>query len=305
VRLKVPRKIKVYQVDAFTQDKFSGNPAGVVLNADGLADAQMQKIARELNNSETAFLLSPTSSDHTVWIRYFTPITEVPTCGHATIAAHFVRATIDQLPACTVFHKIGIGVLPVDILKDDNGYKIIMTQGKPEFGTVLNGYEKDEILQALGLQSTDLDIRSPMQIVSTGHSKVMIGIKSISLLHSLHPEMHSLVRISNKISCNGYYVYVLNQDDPDILVHGRMFAPAVGIAEDPVTGNANGPLGAYLVKYGLAPGNSQIFSFKAKQGEAMGRPGIVQVMVTGQGNEPIKVQIGGRAIIVFATEIEI
>ena len=80
------RRYTVYQVDAFTKEKFKGNPAGVVINADGLTEAEMQKIARELNNSETAFLFSPTSPDHDVWIRFFTPTIEVPVCGHATIA---------------------------------------------------------------------------------------------------------------------------------------------------------------------------------------------------------------------------
>ncbi len=89
---------RVYQIDAFTEKRFEGNPAGVVANADGLTDFQMQAIARELNNSETAFILSPTGSDHDVRIRFFTPAIEVPTCGHATISAHYVRAIENDLP---------------------------------------------------------------------------------------------------------------------------------------------------------------------------------------------------------------
>jgi len=90
------RKYRIYQIDAFTKKRFEGNPAGVVANADGLTDLQMQAIARELNNSETAFILSPTSSDHDVWVRFFTPTTEVPLCGHATIAAHYVYSMENQ-----------------------------------------------------------------------------------------------------------------------------------------------------------------------------------------------------------------
>ncbi len=102
-------------MDSFTKDRFQGNPAGVVPNADGLSEAQMQAIAREMNNSETAFILSPTSSDHEVWVRFFMPTTEVPSCGHAAIPAHDVRATEMGLPSCRVVQRIGAGILPVEI----------------------------------------------------------------------------------------------------------------------------------------------------------------------------------------------
>ena len=114
------RTLDGYQVDSFTTQKFKGNPAGVVLNADGLSDEEMLSIAKELNNSETAFIMSPDSTDHDVRIRYFTPKTEVPVCGHATIAAHYVRAKVHNLESSTVFHKIGVGILPVEIVKEGN-----------------------------------------------------------------------------------------------------------------------------------------------------------------------------------------
>ncbi len=125
-------RYRIYQIDAFTKIRFEGNPAGVVANADGLIDSQMQAIARELNNAETAFILSPTASDHEVWIRFFTPTIEVPSCGHATISAHYVRAIENDLSSCTIQQRIGIGILPVDIVKEDSDYRIIMTQGSVE-----------------------------------------------------------------------------------------------------------------------------------------------------------------------------
>lgn len=130
-------RYRIYQIDAFTKKQFEGNPAGVVANADGLTDSQMQAIARELNNSETAFILSPTAPDHDVWIRFFTPTTEVPSCGHATIAAHYVRAIEHDLSSCTIQQRIGIGILPIDIVKKDSDYKIIMTQGSVEISDPL------------------------------------------------------------------------------------------------------------------------------------------------------------------------
>ena len=111
------KKYRVYQVDSFTKELFKGNPAGVVANADGLTREQMQKIARELNNSETAFILLPTDDSYQIELRFFTPTIEVPSCGHATVAAHYVRALENNLESTTVIQKIGAGILPVEIIK--------------------------------------------------------------------------------------------------------------------------------------------------------------------------------------------
>lgn len=299
------KKYQVYQVDAFTTQRFTGNPAGVVSNADGLTDTQMQAIARELNNSETAFILSPTAPDHEVWIRFFTPTTEVPLCGHATISAHFVRALEKKLPSCTVIQKTGIGILPVAIIEQDDGYKVVMTQGRIEFSPPLAETERNAIVAALGLSEHDLDQRCPIQIVSTGHSKVLIGINSRGTLNSLKPDLTRLVELSRMIRCNGYFVFTISSDSADVLAHGRMFAPAIGVPEDPVTGNANGPLGAYLIKHRLVKTGNGVFTFRAKQGEAIGRAGIVEVEVDVQNGEPAQVRVGGRAVVAFKTEFEI
>lgn len=296
---------RVYQIDAFTRERFKGNPAGVVPDADGLSAAQMQAIARELNNAETAFILSPTAADHDVWVRFFTPTTEVPSCGHATISAHYVRAIENKLPTCTVQQRIGIGVLPVDVVKEDGDYKIIMTQGAIEISEEIAGQTRRDILAALGLDKADRDEQFPIKIASTGHSKVMVGIKSRGKLNSLAPDLTRLTTISGAIGCNGYFVFTFDSDDSNILSHGRMFAPAIGIPEDPVTGNANGPLGAYLVHHGILKATGGVASFKGKQGEAIGRPGVVEVTVEAEGGRPTKVQVGGYATVAFRTEIEI
>ncbi|MGI1659453.1 MAG: PhzF family isomerase [Desulfitobacterium sp.] len=299
------RTLTIYQVDSFTKKKFKGNPAGVVLNADGLTDQEMLDIAREMNNSETAFVFKPDGADHEVKIRYFAPKTEVPVCGHATIAAHYVRAVEQKLNSSTVIHKIGIGILPVEIINENNDYSIMMTQGKIEFYPPLPREKRDNIVYALGLKADELDERCPIQIVSTGHSKVMIGIKTRSRLNELSPDMLTLTRLSKTINCNGYFVFTMDSEQKDILTHGRMFAPAIGINEDPVTGNANGPLGAYLVKHGLVKNNKSNFSFIGEQGYAIGRSGLINVSVQLDNGEPEKVKIGGRAVIVFKTEIQI
>lgn len=299
------KRYRVYQVDAFTKERFSGNAAGVVTNADGLTDADMQRIARELNNSETAFIFSSDSAEYDVHIRYFTPTTEVPICGHATIAAHYARAVELGLGTTRVYSKTCAGILPVDIIQEDDDYKIIMTQGEISFGLVIDGQTQETLLTALGITEMDLLETHPIQVVSTGHSKVMIGINDETLLHALTPDYSQLKQLSEVIDCNGYYVYTLNPEGDDPLVHGRMFAPAIGINEDPVTGNANGPLGAYLVNYGLISHDGLTAKYNAVQGEAIGRAGTIEVTVNIMLEKPVQVTVAGSAVIVFKAEIEV
>ena len=300
------KKYIVYRVDAFTKSKFQGNPAGVVVNADGLSEKQMQILAKELNNSETAFLFAPDDPTCDGVIRYFTPKTEVPTCGHATIAAMYTKALEDNLDSCRLRMKTKIGVLPFEIIKCDNDYRVNMTQGAIKIEDPLRDPDRAGILAALGLHQNDLEPRCPVQIASTGHSKVMIGIKSRARLHGLTPDLNELSKMSTQINCNGYFVFTFDVEaEEGVLTHGRMFAPAIGISEDPVTGNANGPLGAYLVSNKIVTVENDLFCFVGKQGEAMGRPGTVEVRVTTKGQQPQRVQIIGEAVLVFKTGIEI
>lgn len=299
------KKYNLYQIDSFTKEKLTGNPAGVITNADGLTDCQMQKIARELNNSETAFIFPSNNDEYDVYVRFFTPTNEVPICGHATIAAHYARAIENDLDTSRVYHKTGAGILPVDIIKENQDYKIVMTQGKIEFGNIIDGINKEELLKALNIKNSDLLKNYKIQIVSTGHSKVMVGIKSIETLNALQPDYTLLSKLSETIECNGYYIFIVNEEDSDILVHGRMFAPAIGINEDPVTGNANGPLGAYLVHHKLVHHNKSSFKFKAVQGEAIKRAGVIEVDVKVENMEPVEVKVSGNAVIAFKSEISL
>lgn len=296
------KRYRVYQVDSFTKEKLRGNPAGVVTNADGLSDQQMQKIARELNNSETAFLFSSESDDYDVKVRFFTPTKEVPICGHATIAAHYARAMENRFSTTRVLQKTGAGILPVDIIRENDDYRIVMTQGKIEVHDALPDKVQQTLAAALGIHLEDMLESCPVAIASTGHSKVMVGIKDTNLLHRLHPNMDRLVTLSDEIGCNGYYVFTMNQEETP-MIHGRMFAPAIGINEDPVTGNANGPLGAYLVHYGLVKHDGVQFAFHAIQGEIIGRAGTMEVQVEIKNNQPTEVKIIGDAVIAFSTEI--
>lgn len=297
------KKLIVYQVDSFTKEKFRGNPAGVVVNADGLNEQEMQMIARELNNSETAFIFSPKDSSCDGEIRYFTPTKEVPICGHATIGAMYALAIEKNMDPCVMKIKTQVGILPFEIIKSGGDYQIVMTQGAFSLSNALSPEVSDQIIKFLGLTQNDLDPRCPIQIASTGHSKVMIGIKSRKQLNQLTPDLSRLAQLSNQIQCNGYFVFTFDSDSSDILTYGRMFAPAIGINEDPVTGNANGPLGGYLVQNKIMDPQDGQFSFQASQGEAIHRMGTMSIHVQVRNELVACIQIKGSAIVAFKTEI--
>ncbi|RXM53819.1 hypothetical protein BOQ64_01890 [Chryseobacterium sp. CH25] len=300
------KEVIVYQIDSFTKEKFKGNPAGVVLNAEILTAEEMQLIARELNNSETAFVLKPNQNDNFDYhVRYFTPTTEVPICGHATIGALYAVAMENQLDSCTININTQVGILPINILKEENDYQITMTQGSFSLEPAFESSIKQKIVDALGLKIWDLNEKCPVQIASTEHSKVMIGINSRTLLNHLNPDFTALANLSETISCNGYFVFTFDSDDKDVLTYGRMFAPAIGIQEDPVTGNASGPLGGYLVQNRIVETSDGTFEFIGRQGETINRIGQMKVEVTVKNHNPEIIRITGNAVHIFRTVMSV
>jgi PhzF family phenazine biosynthesis protein len=298
-------KIEIFQVDSFTTKIFEGNPAAVVLNADDLSEQQMQQIAREMNNSETAFIINKQNDDYDIEVRFFTPLKEVPICGHATIAAHYVYAKKNNIKNSIIKQKTKAGILPIEIKSENDDLTIIMTQAKIEFGEIFKEEITEKLLQGLGISKHDLDNSLPIQIVSTGHSKVMIPLKRKNVLDSIKINSMILSELSSIINCNGFYTFTFDSQEEGVLIAGRMFAPAIGINEDPVTGNANGPLGAYLAKYNKIEKKKEGFTFKIKQGEIIRRKGYMNVHVFSNENEPELIKISGNAKIVFETKINI
>lgn len=294
----------LYQVDSFTRTPFTGNPAGVVLDAEGMAERDILAVARELNNSETAFVLPADGDDHDVRVRFFTPTTEVPTCGHATVAAHYARAVEFDLPAGPLVQKTGTGLLQRVEVSYEDGVRIAMRQGRPEFGAELTGAQVDRLVRALGVHTRDLT-GGPVQIVSTGHSKVLVELENRQVLDALAPDLAALTDLSAAVGSNGFMVFTRDTGRPDLLTWSRMFAPAIGIAEDPVTGNGHGPLGAYLVHHDLVPLSNGALEFTGRQGVAMGRPGDVRVRVVSDGDSAggLDVTISGAAVIAFRGEL--
>lgn len=298
----------LFHIDAFTRTQFRGNPAGVVLEADGLSDPQMQDIARELKHSETAFVLRPQREDHDFHVRFFTPTVEVPVCGHATIAAHYAIACSAAAAGASVersvVQKTGAGLQRIRTVRDPSSagtdWRIEIEQGAPQFGEPLGDDWRQRVSGALGVD--ELAAGRPLQVVSTGHSKVMVPLPDGFSLERLRPDMDALAALSREIGCNGWFPFVLKDSRA---TEGRMFAPAIGIPEDPVTGNANGPLGAYLVRHKLIQHDGMELVFDGHQGRAMRRDGVVRVRVAVEGGAPVRVTISGEAVILFSTPLEL
>jgi PhzF family phenazine biosynthesis protein len=293
------RRYRLFQVDAFTRQRFTGNPAGVVLDAGGLSAGEMQRIARELGNPETAFLLPPDGDDHDLRVRYFTPTVEVPICGHATIAAHFVRALVLDLPSGEVVQRSPAGRLTITVLRDGARLRVRMAQLPPVFGAPLEGATRAALLAALGLREEDLVPGLPIQEVSTGHGKGIVPLRDRDRLFALRPDLAALAALSAETGIHGFHVFTLDAREPGVTTACRMFAPAIGIPEDPVTGNGNGPLGAYLVRHRLVPHDGRELVFVSAQGETMGRKGHARVAVTITDGEPTGVSVGEDAVIVY------
>ncbi len=297
--------LKVFQVNAFTNQIFRGNPAGVVMNADGLSDIQMQDIARELNNSETAFVFKPTDSSHDYQVRFFTPTTEIPSCGHASISTGYLWAREHGL-SNTVFHqKIKIGTLPLEVETKNGKQMVFMGQAKPVLRDIITGDLKERVLAALHLNESDILEALPMQAVTTGHGKVIVPLKDRAVLNRIKRNNAELSELSEIIGENGFFPFVLDSSEPGVQVHARMFAPKIGLDEDPVTGNGNGPLGAYLAKYNVLPCKTHKLELVTHQGEQMNRSGYAHIRVGIEKGEPVSVSVGGECVVVFETTIEV
>ena len=296
------RKIQIHQVDAFTREPFTGNPTGVVLNADALTEAQMLAIARELNNAETAFILAPDADDHTVRARFFTPRSEAGFVGHATVAAQYVLSRRHEAPRWQR-QKSKAGIVDIEVRGSDEERRIAIRRSPPPMGRELNDRERLAVPDALALASESLDTRMPLRIVGAVGTRLLIGVRGPEPLKHLKPDLTRLTTLSAQIGAAGYFVFTLTPDAGDHLTESRMFCPALGIAEDPVSGNAHGLLGAYLARLGLLERSGERARFSGIQGHSLHRPGRVEVELEFTGNDLAGVWISGQAVSIFQTEL--
>ncbi|HUQ11208.1 MAG TPA: PhzF family phenazine biosynthesis isomerase [Steroidobacteraceae bacterium] len=305
------RRIRIFQVDAFTTDRFTGNPAGVVLDADVLSDSEMLAIARELNNADTAFVLKPEGPDHELRVRFFTPRTEASFVGHATVATHFVLSR-DGAPKThnggRVRQKQKSGVVDVEVRGEGATRRIAVRQPAPPLGRQLNDRERLAVLDSLALSTGDIDTRCPLRIVGGAGTRLIIGVRSTDQLKQLKPDFSRLTTLSAQLGAAGFFVFTLTHALPGCLTESRMFCPALGIPEDPVSGNAHGLLGAYLAEQGLLQHSDGRARFTGAQGHHLHRSGRIDVELEFAPNDKNEVKLDGvwivgQAVSIFETEM--
>lgn len=290
------RTVRIFQVDAFTDTPFAGNPAGVVLDAELLADTEMQAIARELNNGDTAFVLPPAGDAEDLHIRFFTPRKEAPFVGHATLAAHAVLNATTSTPLRRQGGKSGV----VQVRSEAGRFSI--RQPAPPLGRTLGDGELQDVLGLLDLERGQLDRACPPRIAGSASTRLLLGLRDTAALDAARPALSALATLSPRIGAQGYFLFVRN--DAGASTESRMFCPALGIDEDPVSGNAHAMLGAYLRELGLLPARQGVAQFTGRQGRHVGRPGQVDVaMELGGDGRATAVSIAGRAVIVFESKI--
>ena len=298
------RSIQVFQVDAFTDRLFTGNPAGVVLGAESLTDEEMLAIARELNNGDTAFVLPAEGSDHDLRVRFFTPRTESGFVGHATVATHFVLSRLPGAPR-RLRQRQKAGLVDVEVRGEGAARRIAVRQSAPPLGRELAERERLAVLDALALSSNDLDPRCEMRIVGGAGNRLLIGVRGPQQLKAMKPDFTRLSTLSAQLGASGHFVFTLDPQVEGCLVQSRMFCPAMGIPEDPVSGNAHGLLGAYLLHHGLLPRDGDRAVFSGAQGHFVNRPGRVDVEVEFKDGALAGVWIIGNATMVFETAISL
>lgn len=288
-------------VDAFTARRYAGNPCGVVTRAEGLSESHMQAIARELNASETAFVFPSRVADFRV--RFFTPQKEIPLAGHPTIATMFTLADEGRIDlsrgTARVTQELNAGVLPVEVARAPEGFiRVVMTQARPEF---LDMLDPEAFARALGIEVEDIRADVPLQVVSTGTHQAMVPVRSLEVLGRIRPDLQRLGDLEEATQFFGTHVFALEAFDPANRAHARHFAAGAGIPEDPVTGSATGGMAAYLWKHDLL----REPRYTVEQGRFAGRPGLVEVEVDAEGDEPVEVRIAGTAVTVLTGTITV
>ena len=298
------RTLKFYQADVFTGQPFGGNPVAVFPNAQGLTDFELQQIAREMNLSETVFVLPPTDEAAVVRLRIFTPTQEIPFAGHPVLGTFYVLAQLGLIAVTDgvtrVMQECNIGLYPVEIhARDGQVTRVVMTQPKPLFlGTVEETEDLFHISKALGLPKYQIvDTKAPVMVVSTGLPVVIVPVRALTAVRSIEPDGSAIVDICERFGTNGIMVYTTMTVEDHATVHTRMFAPAIGILEDPATGSASGAMGAYLVHNGLVE-VGPLTEIIIEQGYEIGRPSRILVQVESDDDAIQTVKVGGQVVMV-------
>ncbi|MEU4218514.1 PhzF family phenazine biosynthesis protein [Actinoplanes sp. NPDC026623] len=290
---------RFYFVDVFADRPLTGNPLALVPDADDLTVPQMRAIAREFNQSETTFLLRPGQEGVDRRLRSFTPAgAEVNGAGHNALGAWLWLAdqglTGDR-PAVTMRQRIGADVLAVEILRvPGEPTRIVMDQGAPSFGGLVT--DGARLTGALGLEPRHLASGAAAQVVSTGVAHLLVPLATREAVDAAVAESRELAAILAEAGGEGCYLYTTAGDD-GAAAYTRFFNPTVGIAEDPATGTAAGPLAVALVRSGRVPADRPVF---IEQGHRLGRPSRIRVDVAGD-----RVRLSGSGLVTAQGELRL
>ena len=292
------------QYDVFTGEPLLGNQLAVFTDARGLSTERMQRIAREMNFSESTFILPAERDDTDIRMRIFTPYIEMPMAGHPTVGSTFALANTGTIPAGTRRFVFGlnIGPTPVDLEWEDGHLRFAwMTQKRPVFGDPLD--DRSAVAAALGLTADDLVRDLPIQEVSCGVPFLFVPLRDRATVDRAAGDAASLRKLSVfRDPSAGIFVFAIAPPGSSETAYSRMFAPDFGIVEDPATGIASGPLGCYLVRHGVVDesGARQMISL---QGVAMGRASRIHIAIDGTADAIDQVKVGGEAVLVARGEL--
>ena len=297
------RALRFLQYDVFTDTPFEGNQLAVCPDPGNLTAAQMQTIAQEMNFSETTFIY-PRESSGDVKMRIFTPSEELPMAGHPTIGSTFALAeegVIERGRKEFVF-ELGVGPTPVSLEWNDKGLSFAwMTQRLPAFGGVIE--DRAKVAAAVGVAEADLVEGAPVQSVSCGVPFLFVALRTRAAVDSVAIDKKALARCAADAKLAELPVFFFTREGtgPET-VYSRMLAPGFGIAEDPATGGASGPLGCYAFRYGLVDA-ATAREMLSLQGVAMRRPSRIHISIETSGAEITRVRVGGQSVLVGRGEL--
>lgn len=298
------RSLKFYQADVFTSQPFGGNPVAVFPDADGLTDDELQQIAREMNLSETVFVFPPTDPAAVARLRIFTPTQEIPFAGHPVLGTFYVLAQLGRIsiqePVTPVVQECNIGLFSVELHAEQSRVvRVVMSQPKPEFLDPIDAVDDVYLIGgALSLPKHVIaDTKWPLQVVSTGLPVLIVPVRTLTAVRSINPDASAIINVCERFGANGIMVFTTVTVESFASVHARMFAPKIGILEDPATGSAGGALGAYLVQNGVVEVGPTT-NILIEQGYEIDRPSRIFVQVESDDDVIQGVKVGGHCVMV-------
>ncbi len=313
-------KYNFIQLDVFTNQAFAGNPLAVFPESEGITGEQMQQIAREMNLSETVFVVPSDKEGVTRRLRIFTPTSELPFAGHPIAGTWNCLAREGVVPPpeggsgrVHLKHEVGIGVLPIEIdFKDGDPVRVTMTQGKWEITAEIDDWnDQADIARGLGLSREDLDETLPIQACATGNTMLIVPIRSLADLGRCRPNVSLLEEVYARngftgSGATGCYAFTREtMEIGDARAHARFFV-GQNIGEDPATGSAAGPLGGYLVYHDATRVDpvDGVYKFGIEQGDFINRPSRIGLEVKGAPRRVDEVKVSGESVVVARGVLE-